>query len=422
MSVSKDILKSVIISQSEQKNRVRLIERDKQKEIEEAIETPFIQIVSGIRRCGKSTIIKQIRQHRKSCNYAINFDDNRLYNFKTEDFEKLNEAFLELFGDENTYYFDEIQSIKGWEKYVSRLFNEGKKIFITGSNALMLSKEMGTYLTGRNIRTELYPFSFNEFIKWEKTEIREKDFLIPAKSAKIKNLFSKYLKTGGFPEFIQTENRNFLKSLYDDIIYRDIIARYKIKNEKALVELLHYLISNISKEVSYNALKNILGLSNTITVKDYINYFEQSYLLFTVNKFDYSLKKQLVNPKKIYVIDTGLANSISFQFSENLGRQLENIVFLQLKRLGFEIFYHKDKYECDFIIRERNQIVNAIQVSKTLFDKNTREREVRGLVEAMRSYNLKKSIILTFEEKETIFTEGFTIEVIPVYQWILQQS
>lgn len=419
MAITKDIIKNVIISQKERIQKFRLIKRDKQIEIEDALNTPFIQIVSGIRRCGKSTIIQQIRKINKYSNYFINFDDNRLYNFEVGDFEKLNEAFLELFGEENTYYFDEIQNITGWEKYVRRLYDEGKKIFITGSNAIMLSKELGTHLTGRNIQSELFPFSFAEFLRWKKLEIQKNDFHSPVKTAKIKNAFYEYIKTGGLPEFIQTSNHIFLKNLYDDILYRDVITRYGVKQEKTLVELLHYLISNISKEISYNSLKNILGLSNAITVKEYISYFEQSYLLFTVNKFDFSLKKQLVNPKKIYVIDTGLANSISFQFSENLGRQLENIVYLQLKRLGYEIYYHKAKYECDFLIRKKNRIVNAIQVSQTILDKQTRDREIRGLIEAMQEHDLNNTMILTMDEKETITIDQLSIKVVPVWQWML---
>jgi len=422
MSIEKDIIKSVIISQNEHRLSVRLIDRDKLSEIENAFDTPFIQIVSGIRRCGKSTIIQQIRQINKDSNYFINFDDNRLCNFEIGDFEKLNEAFLELFGEENTYYFDEIQNIKGWEKYVRRLYNEGKKIFVTGSNAVMLSKEFGTHLTGRNIQTELFPFSFKEFLRWKKKEVQKNDFHSPIKVAKIKNAFSEYLRIGGLPEFIQTSNPIFLKNLYNDILYRDVIARYNIRNEKTLIELLHFLISNISKEISYTSLKKILGLSNAITVKEYINYFEQSYLLFTINKFDYSLKKQLVNPKKIYAVDTGLANSISFKFSDNQGRQLENAVFLQLKRNDCEIFYHRGKYECDFLVREKDKITNAIQVCQTLFDEKTRERELRGLVEAMQEYNLKKAIILTAEEKETITIDNLSINVVPIWQWMLNQE
>jgi len=420
MSIKKDVIKNVIISQNERNLVSHLIDRDKLLEIENAFDTPFIQIVSGIRRCGKSIIIQQIRQINKDKNYFINFDDNRLYNFEIDDFEKLNEAFLELFGEENTYYFDEIQNIAGWERYVRRLYNEGKKIFVTGSNAVMLSKEFGTHLTGRNIQTELFPFSFKEFLRWKKIEIKKNDFHSPVIIAKIKNVFFEYLKVGGLPEFIQTSNYIFLKNLYNDILYRDVIARYNIRNEKTLIELLHFLISNISKEISYNSLKKVLGLSNAITVKEYINHFEQSYLLFTINKFDYSLKKQLTNPKKIYVIDTGLANSISFKFSDNMGRQLENVVFLQLKRLSCEIYYHRGKYECDFIIREKDRIINAIQVTQTLFDEKTREREIRGLVEAMQEYNLKNAIILTAEEKESITINNLSIEVIPIWEWLLR--
>ncbi len=420
MSIHKDTIKSVIISQREQFRKVLYVKRDKLDEMREAFDTSFIQIVSGIRRSGKSTLIHQIKQLSKEKNYFINFDDNRLYNFDINDFEKLNEAFLELFGEEKTYYFDEIQNITGWEKYVRRLHNEGKKIFITGSNATMLSKELGTHLTGRNIQSELFPFSFKEFLRWKKVEVEKNDLYSSVKVAKIKNLFDEFMKLGGLPEFLQTSNHVFLKGLFDDILYRDVMARYNIKHEKTLIELLHYLASNLAKEISYNSLKNMLGLSNAITVKEYINYFVQSYLLFTINKFDYSLKKQLANPKKIYFIDAGLANSISFQFSENSGRQLENIVFLQLRRMGHEVFYHKGKFECDFITRKKNKILNAIQVCYSLSDKKTREREIRGLVEAMQEHGLVKALILTSDEKEVIQIDGLEIEVLPVWKWLLK--
>lgn len=419
MALTKDTIKNVIVSQQKHPNNQRLIERDVFPEGIKNMKSHFIQIISGIRRCGKSTLMQQMRDYNYERNYSINFDDNRLFGFEIDDFEKLHEAFLELFGEENTFYFDEIQTVKGWETYVRRLYEEGKKVIITGSNATMLSKEMGTQLTGRNVRSELFPFSFSEFLKWNEVDTDPLDFHSSTKKVKLKKLFKKYLEKGGFPEYIQTENEQFLKSLYDDIFFRDVVARYQIRKEKLLKELLHYLISNISKEISYNSLRKMLGLGNAVTVKEYISYFEESYLLFTINKFDYSLRKQLINPKKIYVIDTGLANSISFQFSENIGRQLENLVFLELRRKGYEIFFHKGAFECNFVLRVKNKITEVIQVSYSLEDPQTRDREIRGIKEAIKAYQPEKSLILTFEEKEALQTEYGAVKVLPVWEWLL---
>jgi len=186
-----------------------------------------------------------------------------------------------------------------------------------------------------------------------------------------------------------------------------------------LIKLLHYLVSNATKTYSYNKLKELFGFSNAITVKNYINYSEQSYLLFSVNKFDNSVRKQLNNPKKIYVIDTALANSISFQFSENTGQQLENIVFLQLKRLGLEIFYHRNNYDCDFVTRDNEAITAAIQVSMSLIDPKTKAQELRGLLEAMLTHKLTNGLIISYDEEEIIEMKGMSIAVMPIWKWLL---
>lgn len=417
--MNKAEIKKVIIAQKEAQRQVKFVRRDNLFSLEEGINNPFIQIITGIRRCGKSTLMQHIREKSSEKNYCINFDDNRLVEFVSDDFEKLNESFKELFETENTYYFDEIQIIEGWERFVSRLYNEGKKIYITGSNAAMLSAELGTHLTGRNIQTALFPFSFEEFLRFKEIPLDKNDFFSPAKSALLKKVFRDFVQNGGFPEYLQTAHLSYLKNLYENIIYKDVVSRYNIRNVKTLMEMLHYLISNISKEASYNALKNLFGISNANTVKEYIGYFENAYLLFSINKFDYSLKKQLANAKKIYAIDSGLANSISFQFSENFGRQLENVVFLQLKRKGLEIYYHKNKFECDFIVRESGKIVLACQVCQSIENKITRNREIKGLTEAMQDYKLDKGIILTEDEEEIISENGFTIQVLPVWKWLL---
>ena len=382
----------------------------------------LVSIISGIRRCGKSVLLHEIRKKYIDESYFINFDDNRLETFQSQDFEMLYEVFLELYGEKENFFFDEIQLIDGWEQFVRRLHNEGKKIYITGSNSKMLSKELGTHLTGRHIQTELFPFSFSEYLDFYEQQHHEKDRYDKKKAIAIRNYLQQYLKEGGFPEYVRLNSENILRNLYSDILYRDVIVRHNLRNEKVMKELLHFIYSNISKEISYSSLSKMLGVSNPATIKDYVSYFEDSYLLFSINKFDYSLKKQILNPKKIYAIDTGLADSISFRFSEDIGRQLENVVFLSLRRQFQEIYYHKNNKthkECDFLIKEKERITQAIQVCYSMTEQSTREREIEGLLDAMNSYNLNNGLILTFEENEELLIDGKKIEVLPITDWLL---
>ncbi|NJO91125.1 MAG: ATP-binding protein [Chloroflexia bacterium] len=209
--------------------------------------------------------------------------------------------------------------------------------------------------------------------------------------------------------------------MYENVLYRDIVARYNIRNETPLKELLHFLVSNISKPHSYNSLKKVIGVANSETVKEYISYFENSYLVFTINKFDYSVRKQLANPKKIYFIDNALANSVSFGFSENKGRQLENLVFIEIRRKYREIFYHSDKHECDFLVFDNGKAIQAIQVSWSIENEKTYEREVNGLIEAMETHYLKEGLILTYDDEKEINIDNKTIKVVPVWKWLLAE-
>jgi uncharacterized protein len=416
--MTKDDIKKTIISQSEYLKRKSTILRIKFTDVQKYIETPFVLILTGIRRSGKSTLLNIVRESNKN-NYLINFDDNRLEQFGFEDFERLYESFIELFDEENSFYFDEIQNIIGWEKFVRRLHNEGRKVYITGSNANLLSKESGTHLTGRNIQIELFPFSFTEYLDFIGCKFSINDFYSTVKSSLIKKEFLNYLSLGGFPEYLQTKKIDFLKNLYDNILYKDIVARYNIRNVAPLKELLYFLVSNNSKAHSYTSLAKTIGVSNAITVKEYIQFYEDSYLLFSINKFDYSLKKQLNNPKKIYTIDNGLANSVSFRFSENIGQQLENLVFIQLRRFYTEIYYHKEKYECDFLVFEKGKVIQAIQVCWSISDKTTHERELRGLTEAMTIHSLKEGLILTYDDETEINDKNMKIKIIPTWKWLI---
>lgn len=414
--INSENLKDILLMQ---RNNVSLdkniINRKLLGQLEEHKETPFIIIISGIRRSGKSTLLKMIFD--KDC-YYVNFDDERFLEFTVQDFQKLYEALVELFGEKKVFCFDEIQNIKGWERFIRRLHNENKKIYITGSNASMLSKEMGTHLTGRNISLELYPFSFFEFLEFKIYKKKDLKKLTSIQISKIRNLFQEYLHKGGFPEFLDTEKDEYLKSLYDNILYRDIITRWHLRNEKALKITALFAASNIGKEISFNKLKTMTGLTSATTIKEYFHYLENSYLVFLISRYDVSLKKQIYTNKKVYFIDTKLAEIIGFRFSEDKGRLLENVVFLQLKRMSKEIYFHKSKYECDFIIKEKNRINQAFQVTWNLNDENYK-RETNGLLEAMEIYSMNSGTILTFAQEDEIELNGKYITMLPVWKWLL---
>ncbi len=378
-----------------------------------------IVVISGVRRCGKSTLLQEIRSKNKESDYFLNFDDDRLIHFRVEDFQKLFEIFIELFGVQSTFYFDEIQNIRGWERFVRRLYDQGKKVYITGSNASMLSRELGTHLTGRYIQYELFPFSFREFLALNKVKYSQNDLFTTVGKSTLKKWFNEYFRYGGFPAYLQNKNREYLKSLYESIVYRDVLVRNNLTNEREILELIYYLSSNVAKATSYNRLKNLIGIQHATTIKKYLEYLQNTYLIFLVNKYDYSLRKQLQNPKKIYLIDNALSHEIGFHTSEDNGRLLENLVFIELRRRRKQVYYHKNNRECDFLIREKNKISAAIQVTWSFEDKNTRQREISGLEEAMDFYNLTEGLILTENTSETIQINNRTIYVKPVWLWLL---
>ena len=417
--MEREVLKRIIADQQGYRPPQNFFTRTLTKTIQRFADDPSIIIISGIRRSGKSTIQRILQLEYAKSDYYFNFDDERLVRFQVEDFQMLLEVLIELFGNQSTFYFDEIQNIEGWERFVRRLYEQGKKIYITGSNAKLLSKELGTHLTGRYIQFEVYPLSFQEIIHHKYPEALSKKPLSTTDVGIIQHLFSNYLKNGGIPEYVKFEHLEYLKDLLEGILYRDIIARYRVNGEKALREVVYYLASNIGKEFSYTNLAKIVGLDSPHTITNYCNYLEQYYLFFFINRYNHSLKKQIQYNKKCYMIDPALIYITGFRVSEDRGRLLENIVFLHLRMQTKELYFHKDKKECDFLIREGHQIIQAIQVTTSLSDEKVKNREIEGLIEAMNAYNLKEGIILTENEQVTIEISGFLISVIPIWKWLL---
>ncbi len=416
---TKEILRQVVINQKNELNiQKETVRRELLDKILDFFEDERIIILTGIRRCGKSTLLKQLMQNTSGWCY-LNFEDERLIDFNAKEFETLNEVLIEAYGQSKIYFFDEIQNVEKFETFVRRLQDEDKKIILTGSNASLLSKEFGTRLTGRYKVFEVYPFSFNEFLLFKNMAVKKDDFYLSEKKINLQNLFEEYLVSGGFPEYLKNQDEDYLKTVYENILYKDIIVRYSIKKEKILKELVSMLATNASCKFTYNSLKKTLGLGNAITVKEYISYLGNSYLFFEVLKFSHSLRQQLNSPRKIYLVDQAFNKVSGLTFTPNKGRNLENLIFIELKRQNKEIYYYSNKNECDFLVKEGNIITKAIQVSYIL-DESNREREINGLIDAMNALKLKEGLIITFEQTEDIKIEDKRIKVIPAYRWIIE--
>ena len=412
------ILKELILEQKKEFEKDDVfVKRSALENIENYLELPHIIIISGLRRSGKSTLLKEIHQYlfNGKTVYYFNFEDERLINFTAPDFNQLYETFLELLGPEKVFFFDEIQNVQGWELFVRRMYDKGSKFIITGSNSSMLSRELGTRLTGRYIAIELFPFSFKEYVNSNHIDIPE--ILLTEDRALIKKIFTQYLRCGGIPEYLRYKNDLILKTLYENILYKDIFARYGLNNEKTLKELSFYLFSNYGSEISYNKLRIMLDVSIN-TVKSYMGYLENSYLIFSIPRYDYSIKKQIYSHKKVYVIDQGLINLISFKFSKDHGKLLENIVFLELRRRYSDIYYHRNKHECDFIVMENGHITDAIQVTASL--NGNSKREYDGLLEALDKYGLDEGLILTDDDDFEEMIGDKRIIVMPIWKWLLE--
>ncbi len=419
--ISKDILRQIVAKQKNELNLgLETVKRDILGEVLQGFKDNRVIILTGVRRCGKSTLLRQLMAKTTQWSY-INFEDERLLDFRAQDFEILNEVLIETYGTTKIYFFDEIQNIDKFETFVRRLQDENKKIIITGSNAVLLSKEFGTRLTGRYKSFEIYPFSFSEYLEFKKVETSKEDWYDINKKVKLLKLFEDYLMIGGLPEYLKNKDEEYIRTLFENILYKDIITRYSIKREKIMKELVNILATNATSQITYNSLKTTLNLSNAITVKEYISYLNNSYLFFELLKISYSLKEQLASPRKIYLVDSAFHKVCGLTFTPNKGRNLENLAFIELKRKGNDIYYYANKNECDFVIKKGTKITKAIQVCYAL-DKSNKEREINGLIEAMNAFKLNEGIILTFEQTDELKIGGKSIRIIPLLKWALEEN
>ncbi|MCX9013876.1 MAG: ATP-binding protein [Candidatus Methanoperedens sp.] len=425
--MDKDLIKKLIILAQERD--VKLAKREVEIRF-----TGKINSIIGPRRAGKTFFIYQNmndlrKKGLKDKMLYINFEDERLFPVKKEELDLILESYYELYpenvGEKLYVFFDEIQVVPNWQLFIRRLNDqENMEICITGSSSKLLSREIATELRGRTLTYFIYPYSFKEFLKTKGVQL-ERNFEYKPVIYEIKKLLQEYVEFGGFPEVTERDSvlkTKILQEYFDMIFYRDLVERYKIRNFIAVKEIMLTLLNNFSTYFSINryhgSLKSQGKKISKNTLFTYLSCIADINFVFLVPKYG-KLKEQIANPKKVYVIDTGLINAVAFKVSRDIGKLYENLVFIELNRKGKEVYYWKNSYECDFLVKEGEKIKEAIQVCYEVTEKN-KEREINGLIEAMEEFKLSEGMIITndFEGEEVV--EGKKIIYTPLWKWLLQ--
>ncbi|HAS84354.1 MAG TPA: hypothetical protein DCS43_17195 [Verrucomicrobia bacterium] len=429
--ITKDVLKKVLLDQREEAELLLqrcTVERDVEAGLRASLDDKLIKVIMGVRRSGKSVLAHRILKNKSYA--AINFDDERLFNINTNELGLVLEAALELYGDVQYLLLDEIQNVAGWELFVNRLQRNGYGVIVTGSNAHLLSQELATHLTGRHRAFEVYPYSFREFLRAEQVEIPKRPIYTTKQQVQLSSLFSIYLETGGFPELKEVVNpRIYLQDLYDRAITRDIAMRHGIRHIRTFKEIAGYVAANCGSKLTYQNVAQSYNLGSIHTAKNYITYLQDAYLFFGVDSFSFKHKERVRRPRKMYGIDTGLIRAVSGNM-ENRGLLLENLVFVELFRRGHTVNYYADvhgKYEIDFVVGygKPSDEITLIQVCTDLSKPQTRERELRGLVQAAKVFHDlpdEKLLVLTMDERDPQEFAGRHITCQPVWEWILEKT
>lgn len=425
--ISKNSLKEIIISNEDfiLQQITKIVDR-------EGVVFPEILkktvVFYGVRRSGKTFILFDLFKRYKDHSLYIDFEDERLLGFELKDFERLKDAVLELkphlIGKELVFLLDEVQNIEGWERFCRRsVERENIRVFVSGSSSKMMPSEFQTELRGRSWSAEVLPFSFREYLRADDIDISDKSLIYGPKKALIKKYFSEYMKWGGFPEvfFLKSgfEKKRLIKEYFGAMYFRDLVERYNITNIALLESLTDKLFSSFSMKFSltafYKHYKDRFPFSKDLLFR-YYRHFLQSMLVFEVKKLTESTYKRMRNPAKVYLVDTGLCRRTT---STDAGRVLENIVFLELKRRSYEVFYFEEKRECDFIAKTEDNRLLPMQVCFELNEEN-KEREVSGLTKACRWLSIREGRILTSDDEEDFIVDGIKIIVLPVWKWLLQ--
>jgi hypothetical protein len=382
----------------------------------------LIKLITGPRRAGKSVLALQLL---KDENFAyLNFDDDLLLKHFNED--AVIQTLNEVYPGYRYLLLDEIQNLPGWELWVNKMYRRGTNLIVTGSNARLLSHEMATSLTGRYLQISVFPFSFTEVLTFNKVYFQDSEELTPQKLGVILSYLNTYLLNGGFPEIVLNPSvlKNYLSSLFDSVLLKDIMKRFKIRQSQQLYDLSNYLLTNYTNPYTYNQLKTDLNFNSVATVQKFVGFLEEPYLFLNLTRYATKIKTQQKSPKKSYIIDNGFIKARSFELSPNYGRLLENVVFTELLRREYkpelDVFYYRTRNdrEIDFVCRRGNRIEQLIQVCYDISNSKTMKRETDALIEASAELMCTNLLLLTWEKEEVIKRDELTIQLLPVYKWL----
>lgn len=412
-------MKTTILNQRSERDELMsrpYQQRHTKYDADELLQNPLIKLITGPRRVGKSVFALLMLQGK---NFAyLNFDDNQLLEKWDEDLAM--SALDDVYPDYDFMLLDEIQNLPDWDLWVSKLYRRGKNLIITGSNAKMLSSEMATVLTGRYLQIEMLPFSLEETMSWKNISPDREE-----QAAQAIMLADDYMRNGGYPETIPARSitKSYLSTLFDSILLKDVAQRHKVRNTSDLYNVASYLLSNFCNPISANELAGELGLSSVATTKKFCDYLNEPYLFFYLPRFNNKLKLMNKAPKKVYVVDNGFVQSTAFNLSENLGRLLENQVFVELLRRGYipgqTLFYYRSRNdkEVDFVTRKGTKVEQLIQVCYDMTSEKTRKRELDALVEAAEELHCDNLIVITNSQEEKIKWKKYRIKTVQIVDY-----
>ena len=394
---------------------------DRMEESQLSLNSKLAQVVIGVRRSGKSTLCEKVlRQEHVSFAYA-NFDDDRLANLTTENFDNILDALYQLYGDFDYLFLDEMQNIEGWQLFVNRMLRQNIHLVITGSNAKLLSGELTTHLTGRYHKIELFPFSFAEMAKMKGVNTTS---LSVKATALRKKALNDYLIEGGFPELIyESDKRGYVEGLLDSIIRNDIAQRFRVRYVDVMRKLSAYLMDNFCQEYSAKELSSVFGVSDH-TIDNYYGYLKEAFLLLGIHKFSYKSRERILN-EKVYVVDPAfVTDRKGVVASANFGWRLENVIYVELLRRNRphhkDIFYYRDRqWEVDFMVTKDGQVEQLIQVSYDISNEKTKQLEINALVKAAEKFHCENLLLINMDVDGQILSKGHTVRIMLATDWLL---
>ena len=419
------MIKQVVLQHKAEKEALlsrSYIARDNLATATELLGSDLIKIITGPRRAGKSVFSFLLLKDRPFA--YLNFDDENL--LKVENYDEIIKTVFEVYPRSDFIFFDEIQNLKNWELFVNKLHRRGHNLILTGSNANLLNKELASVLTGRFSALEVLPFSFKEFLRAGNFTATREDMELPEIKGGTLNRLDEYMRTGGFPEVVvkNLDPKSYLETLFDSVLFKDVVKRYKVRYSQKIYDLALYLVSNVCSEFTFTRLRKTLEFRSTSTVQKYLAALEESYLFFSLNRFSFKTTERIRAPKKIYLVDNGFVPAKSFQFSANSGKLMENLVFLALLRKGNrpnkDLFYYKTRNgrEVDFVVKEGFKVSRLIQSCLDVEKDAAAAREMKALHEAGEELSCSELSVVTWDTERTELFKGREIRFIPLWRWL----